>query len=48
MHPEELHLIQVDNAKAHSAQTLTVPDNVILLFQPPYCPELNPIERVWQ
>ena len=48
MHPEELHLIQVYNAKAHSAQTLTVPDNVILLFQPPYCPELNPIERVWQ
>jgi transposase len=19
-----------------------------LLFQPPYCPELNPIERLWQ
>jgi len=19
-----------------------------LLFQPPYCPEVNPIERVWQ
>ena len=25
-----------------------VPENVILLFQPPYCPELNPIERLWQ
>lgn len=25
-----------------------VPDNIILLFQPPYCPELNPIERLWQ
>ena len=24
-----------------------MPDNVILLFQPPYCPELNPIERLW-
>lgn len=21
---------------------------MVLLFQPPYCPELNPIERVWQ
>ncbi|MBW4422561.1 MAG: transposase [Myxacorys californica WJT36-NPBG1] len=25
-----------------------IPDNIILLFQPPYCPELNPIERLWQ
>ena len=22
-------------------------ENIILLFQPPYCPELNPIERLW-
>jgi transposase len=22
--------------------------NIILLFQPPYCPELNPIEHLWQ
>jgi putative transposase len=25
-----------------------LPDNVILLFQPPYSPELNPIERLWE
>jgi transposase len=25
-----------------------VPENIILLFQPPYCPELNPIERLWE
>jgi transposase len=31
-----------------TAHKLIVPKNVILLFQPPYCPELNPIERVWQ
>jgi transposase len=47
-HPEEVHIIQLDNAPAHRAKTLTVPENIILLFQPPYCPELNPIERVWQ
>jgi len=23
-------------------------DKIILLFQPPSCPELNPIERLWQ
>lgn len=27
---------------------LIVPENVILLFQPPYCPELNPVERLWE
>lgn len=46
--PDDLHLIQVDNAAAHTAQNLTIPDNVILVFQPPYCPEVNPIERVWR
>jgi transposase len=26
-----------------------IPDNnVVLLYQPPHCPELNPIERVWE
>jgi hypothetical protein len=38
----------VDNAAAHTAQSLTIPDNVILVFQPPDCPEVNPIERVWR
>ena len=27
---------------------VTIPDNIQLLFQPPYSPELNPIERLWQ
>ncbi|MEM1293326.1 MAG: transposase [Cyanobacteria bacterium P01_H01_bin.162] len=25
-----------------------MPDNLILLFQPPHSPECNPIEQVWQ
>ena len=25
-----------------------LPDNIILLFQPPACPEVNPTERVWE
>ena len=40
--------IAESNAPCHTANKLIIPDNVILLFQPPYCPELNPIERVWQ
>jgi transposase len=33
---------------AHIAGSLVIPDNVVLFRLPPYCPELNPIERVWQ
>ena len=25
-----------------------MPDNITLLIQPPYAPELNPVENVWQ
>jgi transposase len=27
---------------------LAVPGNVELMFLPPYSPELNPVERLWQ
>jgi hypothetical protein len=38
-----------DGAGWHqTGQRLTVPDNVTLLRLPPYSPELNPIENVWQ
>jgi transposase len=47
-HSQEIHILQLDNAPVHTAHKLIVPDNVILFFQPPYCPELNPLERVWQ
>ena len=47
-HPNTLIILQVDNGRPHTAKKLIVPDNIILLFQPPYSPELNPIERLWQ
>ena len=28
------------------SNNLKIPDNILLIFQPPYSPELNPIERV--
>ena len=43
-----LNILQVDNGRFHKGKDLIVPENVILLFQPPYCPELNPIERLWE
>lgn len=47
-YPDDIHVIQLDNGAFHCALDLLVPDNIILLFQPPYCPEVNPIERLWQ
>ncbi len=47
-YPDSLNILQVDNGLFHKAKRLRVPDNVILLFQPPYSPELNPIERLWE
>lgn len=46
-HPNDLHIIQVDNAGCHQSLNLTIPENIVLIFQPSYCPEVNPIERVW-
>ncbi len=47
-YPQQLHLIQVDNGRLHTFSELELPDNIILLFQPPYSPEVNPIERLWK
>lgn len=47
-YPEELMIVQVDNSAAHNLSEAEIPQNIILLFQPPYCPEVNPIERVWE
>jgi transposase len=38
----------LDNAPAHIAKTLVILANVVLIYLPPYCPELNPLERLWQ
>ena len=46
-YPGDLHIIQVDNGGFHNSLNLSLPENVILLFQPAYSPEVNPIERLW-
>ncbi|MBD2076112.1 transposase [Phormidium sp. FACHB-592] len=45
---DSLNILQVDNGRFHKGKGLVVPENVILFFQPPYCPELNPSERLWE
>ncbi len=41
-------VLVLDGAGYHIAGDLVVPDNISLLKLPPYSPELNPIENVWQ
>ncbi len=38
----------IDNAGWHVANELSVPSNITLVHLPPYSPELNAIEKVWQ
>jgi transposase len=45
--PEELKIIVLDNGAFHKAKKLIVPENIILIFLPPYSPELNPAEKIW-
>ena len=40
-------LLVLDGAPNHQCGLLTVPDNISLLFLPPYSPELNPKENLW-
>ena len=45
--PDEFKILLLDNGAFHKAQRLVVPQNICLLFIPPYSPELNPAEKVW-
>lgn len=38
----------MDQAGWHQANDLVIPDNITVLPLPPYSPELNPVERVWE
>ena len=45
--PQEFKIILLDNGAFHKAQRLIIPENICLLFIPPYSPELNPSEKIW-
>jgi hypothetical protein len=38
----------LDGAGWHVSEDLTVPANPTLIHPPPYSPELNPVERIWE
>ena len=45
--PSRQIVLVLDRAGWHSTQRLRVPDNLHLLFLPPYSPELQPAEHLW-
>jgi transposase len=46
--PEHHVLLVMDQAGWHKSVDLMIPENVEILHLPPYSPELNPVERLWQ
>ncbi len=40
-------VLVMDQAGWHKSRGLRVPDNITILYLPPYSPELNPVERLW-
>ncbi len=44
---EDLILI-MDNAGWHKSKSLIIPKNIQIVFLPSYCPELNPVKRLWK
>ncbi len=41
-------LLVIDGAGWHRSPKLIVPANIALLILPPYAPELNPVELIWE
>jgi hypothetical protein len=46
--PDAHAAVLIDGAGYHVAADLTIPDNITLVRLPPYSPELNAIEKLWQ
>src|ERR1700676_2612858 len=46
--PHHFIIMQVDGAGWHRANDLVIPENIRLISQPAYSPELNPVEHIWE
>lgn len=46
--PDDYILLVCDGARWHNSKTMIVPNNIEILHIPPYTPEMNPIEQIWE
>jgi transposase len=44
---QDFIIMVLDGASSHKCKELKVPENINLVFLPPYSPELNPAELIW-
>jgi transposase len=47
-YPDDKILLVMDGAGWHKSKKLGIPDNIEIIYLPPYSPELNPVERFWE
>ena len=40
-------IMVMDSAGWHTTKKLELPDNIVILPLPPYSPQLNPVEHIW-
>jgi putative transposase len=45
---EKKVILVMDQAAWHKGEMLIIPENIKIIHLPPYSPELNPVERLWQ
>lgn len=46
-HKDEFIVMVLDGASSHKSKELKIPKNVSFIRLPPYSPELNPAEQIW-
>ena len=46
--PRDKIILVCDGAAWHKSGLLKIPENIELIFIPPYTPEMNPIEQIWK
>ena len=46
-YPNDNIVMVLDGAGWHKSQSFALPENLKLHFLPPYSPELNPVEHLW-
>ena len=45
---DDVIILVCDGAGRHKSKSLTIPENIEIVFIPPYTPEINPIEQIWE
>lgn len=46
-HADEFILMVMDQAAWHRSKELVMPENIKLVWLPPYSPQCNPVENIW-